>query len=43
MDVLTIIGPRQSGKTTLVRLLFSDFDYRRLKTRMKEHWQRMTP
>jgi len=31
MDVLTIIGPRQSGKTTLARLLFPDFDYRTLE------------
>lgn len=31
MDVLTIIGPRQSGKTTLVRYLFHNFDYRTLE------------
>jgi predicted AAA+ superfamily ATPase len=25
--VITLTGPRQSGKTTLVRWLFSDFEY----------------
>ena len=30
-DVLTLIGPRQSGKTTLTRHLFPDFDYRSLE------------
>ena len=30
-DVLTLLGPRQSGKTTLVTSLFPDFDYRSLE------------
>ena len=30
-DVLTLLGPRQSGKTTLVRYLFNDFDYQSLE------------
>ncbi len=25
--IVTVTGPRQSGKTTLVRMLFPDFDY----------------
>ena len=29
--VLTLLGPRQSGKTTLVRQLFSHFEYRSLE------------
>ncbi|MFK5892111.1 MAG: ATP-binding protein [Pseudomonadota bacterium] len=29
--VLTLLGPRQSGKTTLVRYLFSHFDYQSLE------------
>ena len=29
--VLTLLGPRQSGKTTLVRELFTEFDYRSLE------------
>ena len=29
--VLTLLGPRQSGKTTLVRYLFNHFDYRSLE------------
>ncbi|MCP3849032.1 MAG: ATP-binding protein [Gammaproteobacteria bacterium] len=29
--VLTLLGPRQSGKTTLVRELFKDFDYQSLE------------
>jgi predicted AAA+ superfamily ATPase len=29
--VLTLLGPRQSGKTTLVRYLFSSFDYKSLE------------
>lgn len=29
--VLTLLGPRQSGKTTLVRALFSEFDYQSLE------------
>ena len=30
-DVITILGPRQSGKTTLARYLFPTFDYRSLE------------
>jgi len=30
-DVVTILGPRQSGKTTLSRYLFPNFDYRSLE------------
>lgn len=30
-SVLTLLGPRQSGKTTLVRALFPDYDYRTLE------------
>jgi len=30
-DVLTLLGPRQSGKTTLARHLFPNFDYRSLE------------
>ncbi len=30
-DVLTLLGPRQSGKTTLVRYLFKDFEYQSLE------------
>ena len=29
--VLTVMGPRQSGKTTLVKALFSDYEYRNLE------------
>lgn len=29
--VLTLLGPRQAGKTTLVRALFNDFDYQSLE------------
>ena len=29
--VLTLLGPRQSGKTTLVRYLFHEFDYKSLE------------
>lgn len=31
MDVITILGPRQSGKTTLVKYLFPSFEYRSLE------------
>ena len=31
--VLTLTGPRQSGKTTIARYVFADYDYIRLKTR----------
>lgn len=30
-DIVTILGPRQSGKTTIARYLFPDFDYRSLE------------
>ncbi|MBN23334.1 MAG: AAA family ATPase [Bdellovibrionaceae bacterium] len=30
-DILTLLGPRQSGKTTLVQVLFPHFEYRSLE------------